>query len=171
MLQTVNSLHIHPKNKLLLYHWYILSKLSWHLTLADLSKIWIFCEHLDNVVTKYIRQWLELPISATLSAIMLSHNKFALSFQLPSVKFIQCQIVLRCALKSLEDDAITKLWKSTNCGTNIQYDNYKNTKHVLKIVRADYAEKLASKLPSQGFVVSFLLEKSLKRLNSLWSRA
>ena len=56
MLQTVDSLHIHPKNKLLLYHRYILSKLSWHLTVADLSKTWI-CEHLDNVVTKYIRQW------------------------------------------------------------------------------------------------------------------
>ena len=54
MLQIVGSLHIHPKNKLLLYHRYILSTLSWHLTVADLSKTWI-CEHLDNVVTKYIR--------------------------------------------------------------------------------------------------------------------
>ena len=170
MLQTVDSLHIHPKNKLLPYHLYISSKLSWHLTVADLSKTWV-CEHLDNVVTKYIHQWLELPISATLSAIILSHNTFGLSFQLPSVKFIQCQTVLRSALKSSEDDAITKLWKSTNFGTNIQYDIYKNTKHVLKIFRADHAEKLQSKLPSQGFIISLLLEKSLRRLNSLWSRA
>jgi len=132
-----------------------------------LSKTWI-CEHLDNVVTKYIRQWLELPISATLSAIMLSHNNFGLSFQLPSVKFIQCQTVLRSALKSSEDEAIIKLWKSTNCGTNIQHDTYKN---VLKIVSGNYVEKLQFKLPSQGFIISFLLEKSLKRLNSLWSRA
>ena len=28
MLETVDSLHIHPKNKLLLYHRYILSKIS-----------------------------------------------------------------------------------------------------------------------------------------------
>ena len=170
MLQTVNSLHIHPKNKLLLYHRYILSKLSWHLAVADLSKTWI-CEHLDNVVTKYIRQWLDLAISATLSTIVLSHNNFGLSFQLPSARFIQCQTVLRSALKSSQDDAITKLWKSTNCGTNIQYDTYKNTKHVLKTVRADHAEKLQSKLPSQGFIISFLLEKSLKRFNSSWSKA
>ena len=117
MLQTVDSLHIHSKNKLLLYHRYILSKLSWHLAVADLSKTWI-CELLDNIVTKYIRQWLELPISATLSAIILSPN----------------------------------------CGTNIQYDTYKNTKHVLKIVHADHAEQFQSKLPSQGFIISFLLE-------------
>ena len=77
------------------------------------------------------------------------------------------QTVLRPALKSSEDDAVKKLWKSTNCGTNIQYDTYNNTKHVLKIVRADRAEKLQSKLPSQGFIISFLLEKSLKRLNYL----
>ena len=57
------------------------------------------------------------------------------------------------------------------CGTNIQYDTYKNTKHVLKIVRADHAEKLQSKLPYQSFIILFLLEESLKRLNSLWSRA
>ena len=170
MLQTVDSLHIHPKKKLLLYHRYILSKLSWHLTVADLSKTWI-CEHLDNVVTKYIRQWLDLPISATLSAITLSHKNFGLSLQLPSVKFIQCQTVLRSALKSSQDDTITRLWKNTNCGTNIQYDTYKNAKHVLKTIRADHAEKLQSKLPSQGFIISFLLEKSLKRLNSLWSKA
>ena len=170
MLQTVDSLHIHPKNKLLLYHRYILSKLSWHLTVADLSKTWI-CEHLDNVVTKYIRQWLDLPISATLSAIILSHKNFGLSLQLPSVKFIQCQTVLRSALKSSQDDTITRLWKNTNYGTNIQYDTYKNAKHVLKTIRADQAEKLQSKLPSQGFIISFLLEKSLKRLNSLWSKA
>ena len=127
MLQTVDSLHIHPKNKLLLYHRYIPSKLSWHLTVADLSKTWI-CEHLDNVVTKYIRQWLEFPISATLSAIMLSHNSFGFSFQLPSVTFIQCQTVLRSALKSSEDAAITKLWKTpivelTSSMTLIQIEN------------------------------------------------
>ena len=96
---------------------------------------------------------------------------FCLSLQLPSVKFIQCQTVLRSALKSPQDDTITRLWKNTNCGTNIQYDIYKNTKYVLKNVRAEQAEKLQSKLPSQGFIISFLLEKSLKRLNSLWSKA
>ena len=66
---------------------------------------------------------------------------------------------------------ITRLWKNTNCGTNIQYNTYKNTKHVLKTVHTDHTKKLQSKLPSKGFITSFLLEKSLKRLNSLWSKA
>ena len=147
MLQTVDYLHIHPKNKWLLYHRYILSKLSWHLTVAGLSKTWV-CEYFNNVVTTYIRPWFDLPISATQSAINLSHNNCGLSYQLPSVKFMQCQTVLRSALKSSQDDAITKLWKNTNCGTNIQCDTYKNIKHVLKAVRPDQAEKLQSKMPS-----------------------
>ena len=71
MLKQIDSCHIHPKNKLLLCNRYVLSKLSWHLTVADLSKTWI-CQHLDNLVSKYVRQWLELPISGTLSTIVLS---------------------------------------------------------------------------------------------------
>ena len=121
MLKTVDSLHVHPKDKLLLYHCYVLSKLSWHFTVTDLGKTWI-SETLDNIVSKYIRQWLEFPISATLSSIVLSSTKFGLAFQLPSVKFQQCQTVLRSALKSSKDEAIVR---DTNCGTNIQYDIYK----------------------------------------------
>ena len=169
MLQTVESLHIHPQNKFLLYHRHTLSKLSWHLTVANLSKTWT-CDHLDNVVTKYIRQWLELPIFATLGAIILSHNNFGLSFQPPSVQCIQCQTVLRSALKSSEDGTIIKLWKNNNCGTNIQDDTCKHTKHILKIACDDHAEMLGSKLPSQGFIIASLLEKSLNRLNYLWSK-
>jgi len=41
-------LNIHPRNKLLLYYRYVLSKISWHLTVAGLGKTWI-SENLDNV--------------------------------------------------------------------------------------------------------------------------
>ena len=64
MLKTVDSLYIHPNIKLLLYHRNILSKISWHFAVTDLGKKWI-SENLDNIVSKYIREWFELPISAT----------------------------------------------------------------------------------------------------------
>ena len=99
LLNKIDTLRILPKNKLLLYHRYVLSKISWHLTVADLSKTWVI-EHLDNLVVKFVRIWLELPISATLSGISLPNNKFGLNLQLPSVKFQQCQTVLRTTLKS-----------------------------------------------------------------------
>ena len=58
------DLPLHPKNKLLLYSKYLLSKLSWHFTVANLPRTWV-CEHLDNNVAKYLRKWLDLPLSTT----------------------------------------------------------------------------------------------------------
>ena len=54
---------------------------------------------------------------------------------------------------------------------NLQYDSYKNTKHVLKMVRHEHTGKLQSQLQSQGFIITFLLNHSLTQLNSLWSSA
>ena len=51
---------------------------------------------------------------------------------------------------------------------NVQYDSYKNTKHVLKMIRQEHTEKLKIQLPSQGFIISFLVDHSLTTLNSLW---
>ena len=170
MLENIDSLTIHPRNKLLLYDRYVLSKISWHLTVADLGKTWI-SEHVDNIVTKYVRQWLDLPISATISSIIPSHKNFGQAFQLPSIKFQQCQTTLRSSLKSSCDETITKLWKNTSFGTNIQYDVYKNTKQVLKSIRNEHTNRLQSHLPSQGFIIAFLLDHSLHKLNSLWSKA
>ena len=101
--------------------------------------------------------------------IILPQNQFGLNLQLPSVKFLQCQNVLRTSLKSLQNDAIISLRKNTSNSMNLQYDSYKNTKHVLQVVRLEHKEKLKSQLPSLGFITSFLLDHSLETLNSLWS--
>ena len=55
LLNNIDVIPCHPKNKLLLYHRYILSKLSWHLTTADLNKTWVV-ENLDSAATRYIRK-------------------------------------------------------------------------------------------------------------------
>ena len=125
-LNTIDSLPLHPKNKVLLYNRYLLSKISWHLTVCDLSKTWII-QHLDNNVSHCIRKWLDLPISSTLSNILLPREKFGLDIILPSTKFTQCQTVHRNALKSSPNEAIRNLWKDTSNNKNVQYDMYKNT--------------------------------------------
>ena len=55
MLTNIDSLSILPKNKLLLYQRYLLSKLSWHLTVANLAKTWVI-ESLDPIIIRFIRQ-------------------------------------------------------------------------------------------------------------------
>ena len=54
---------------------------------------------------------------------------------------------------------------------NVQYDSYKNNKQILKAVHQQHTEKLQSQLTSQGIIISFLLEHSMRSLNSLWSSA
>ena len=168
LLTQIDSLPLHPKNKLLLYSSYLLSQVSWHLTVADLSKTWIV-ENLDNQVSAFIRRWLDLPISATLSGIILSKNQFGLNLILPSVKFMQCQTVYHNALKSSPNKNIQSFWKNTSQSMNIQYDVYRNTRDVLKAVRSEHKERLQNHLVSQGTVLSFIFDHSLPMASKIWT--
>ena len=73
------------------------------------------------------------------------------------------------SLQSLQHGTITSFWKNTIQSMNVPYVLYKNTKNVLKVVRQLHTEKLHSQLPSQGFIITFLLKHSLTQLNSVWS--
>ena len=168
-MSKINDLPCHPKSKLLLYHPFLLSKLSWNLTIADSSKTWII-DNLDSIVSKYIRQWLELPISATLSSLIINKSKYGISLILPSIKFIQCQTTIRNTLKSSPNNDIKDLWKDTSYHTNIQYDQYRNTKHALKSIQTNHEDRINHELLSQGFVISSILKYSLSRTSFLWSK-
>ena len=168
LMTQIDRIPCHPKNKLLLYHRFVLSKLSWHFTIANLGKTWVV-ENVDNLVTSYIRQWLELPISATLSTLILPKSKYGINFILPSTKFLQCQAVIRNALKSSPNSDINSLWPQTSFGCNIQYDQYKNTKQVLTAIQKDNECRITHELKSQGFVISCILNHASSKTRSLWS--
>ena len=168
MLKEIDELPLHPKNKILLYNRYLLSKISWHFTVSDITKTWVN-ESLDNIACKYIRKWLELPISATISNVLLPCNKFGLNIILPSTKFLQCRTVSRQALKSSPNQEINRLWKETSDHKNIQYDIYQNTKDVLSAVRREHEERLQHHLISQGSFFSNIMKYSTLSFNSIWS--
>ncbi|CAB4027156.1 Alkaline phosphatase, partial [Paramuricea clavata] len=136
--------------------------------MTDISQTWV-CETLDGIATKYIRKWLELPISATLSNVYLPYNKFGLNVILPSTKFIQCQTVSRSALKSSINENIRELWSITSTNRNIQYDIYSNAKDVLKAFRQKNEQRLQNNLMSQGSFFSNIVKNSTLAFNSLWS--
>ena len=119
-MKGIDDLPLHPKNKLFVYHRYVLSKISWHFTVADLTKTWV-TENLDNLVSRYIRSWLDRPVSATLTSLALTKNQFGLNLQMPSVKFTQCQTVARNILLSYPNPNVQALWKNTSNRTNLQY--------------------------------------------------
>ena len=168
LLSDIDKLPMHPKNKLHLYQRHVLSTISWHLTVANISKTWI-CENLDNMVSKYIPQWFELPVGATLRTTFLSKTKFGLNIQLPSTTLTQCQVILRNALKSSTNQEVRDLWRCTSSNMNVQYDTYQNSKGVLKDSRASHEERLQNHLVSQGSFFSFVTDQSLLSLNPIWS--
>ncbi|CAB4026095.1 Hypothetical predicted protein [Paramuricea clavata] len=170
LMSDIDYKALHPKNKVILYNRYVLSKISWHLTVAPLSKTWV-TETINSVINQYIRKWLEIPISGTLSNIYLTHNKFGLNILPASVKFIQCQTVLRNALKTSPNDSIKELWKSTNNHINIQYDIHNSTKEVLKDFHSGQEDKLQHRLICQGSFFSNVAKISFSKLNTLWSAA
>ena len=89
IMQRINILPLHPKNKIALYSRYLLPKLSWHLTIADPSKTWVI-QSLDSLCNQYIRDWLEIPISGTMDIVSLPKSKFGLNIIPVSTNFTQC---------------------------------------------------------------------------------
>ncbi len=168
LMSDIDLKPLHPKNKVLLYSRYVLSKISWHFTVATISRTWV-TENVDSLINKYIRKWLEVPISGTLSNVYLTSNKFGLNIIPTSIKFTQCQTVLRNALKTSPNDSIKELWKSTNNYTNIQYDSYQSTKEVLKNFHSAQEDKLMDRLTCQGSFFSNISKFSLSNLNRIWS--
>ncbi len=159
LMTNIDSKPLHPKYKILIYSRYVLSKLSWHFTVTNLSKTWVV-ENIDSIVKSYIRKWLDIPISGTLSTVFLTRNKFGLNICPPSIKFIQCQTVLRNALKTSPNEEINKLWKSTSSSKNIQYDVCHSTKWFLRNFvpgkKTNYITNYPAKAPSLLMLQSFL---------------
>ena len=57
ILQDIDKLPLHPRHKIALYKSYLLSQISWDLTVANIGLTWVK-NNLDNVVSLYLRRWL-----------------------------------------------------------------------------------------------------------------
>ena len=88
------------------------SKISWHLTVADLPITWVK-QNLDSIASKFIRLWLETPIAGTLNIIRQSKYKIGLGIILISDRFTQCQVMLRNKLKNSSNQGITEIYDVT----------------------------------------------------------
>ena len=57
----------------------------------------------------------------------------------------------------------------TSYGTNLQYDQFQNTKQVLKSIQRDHEERINNTLLSHGLVISSVIKNSCQNLKGLWS--
>ena len=120
VLQDIDKLPLHPRNKIALYKSCLLSEISWDLTVANIGLTWVK-NSMDNVVSLYFRRWLEIPINGALDICLVSRTRFGLGLILPSTKLIQCQSVIRQRLKNSPNADIRAIYDDTSKGYNIQY--------------------------------------------------
>ena len=168
-LEKIDSLDIHPRNKILIYQKYVLGKISWHLTVTKIPSTWIK-EKLDNMVSSYMRSWLELPVSATLKIATLSRSKYGLNFINISTRFTQCQLTFRKALKNSANKNINKLHQVTRKGTNIRADSYLSTRDAIKRIRSNTEDEIKGELTTQSLVIKSIWEQSCAKYNSSWCK-
>jgi len=60
LMSKIDLIPCYPKNKLILYHRFVLSKFSWHFTIANPGKTWV-AENLDDLVM-FANGWIYLSV-------------------------------------------------------------------------------------------------------------
>ena len=136
-----------------------MSKLSWHLIVADIDQTWII-NSLDSLAHNYLRRWLEIPASGTLSTVMLTKNQLGLEILDISTKFKQCQVVMRQCLKNSCNQDINHL-AQVSSDKSKQYDNFNSTKNVIKSIRNDITKKIKEDLTTQELVIRHVWDSIL----------
>ena len=61
-ITTIDKLPLKNVNKLVIIQCYMYSKLRWKLSIYNLGETWVV-QNLDNVISKYVRKWCQLPVS------------------------------------------------------------------------------------------------------------
>ena len=116
-----------------------------------------------------MRKWLELPISATISALILNKSPYGINLVLSSTKSIECQTVIRNSLKSSSNFDMKAVWADTSYGTNLQYNEFQNTKQVLISIQQGHGERINNTILSQGLVISSVIKQSGQNFKGFWS--
>ena len=142
----------HPKNKMLIYQHYVLSKLSWKLTIADIDITWVK-QSLDIIVNQYVRIWLEIPIAFTLDIIQLSKRKFGICYVMSSTRFTQCQTVIRNNVRKSSNNDLVRIYYDSNCGTILQYNQFKSTKEVITQYQKNKEVLITTDLKTQSLEI------------------
>ena len=135
LLNLVTNLPLHPKNKLKIYHRYILSNISWDMTVTDISQTW-YKNNIDNFVMSHIRSWFEIPISGTLEILTLDRSYYGLNLIKPSTRAFQLKTNFRKVISQSSNSDIKKIHEITKEQCNIQYDEYKNSRDAVRAIKS-----------------------------------
>ena len=90
---TIDRLPLNALNKTSIIQKYVFSKYRWLFTIYDLSETWVV-ENIDNVIGKYLRKWLQLPVSANISHLSLTTRELEINFTFAKEVYQKCKLSL-----------------------------------------------------------------------------
>ena len=164
-MKKIDDLPLHPK-KMLIYQRYVLSKLSWNLTIADIDIIWVE-QSRDSIVNQYVK----IPVADTLDVIQLPKRKFGICYVMVSTRFIKCQAAIRNNLRKSLNNDVVRSYYDMNCDTNLQYDYFKSNKDVITQYRKNKEDRITTVLTTQSLAIKSLWEHGMKSAAKIWPKS
>ena len=112
-LKKIDLFPIHPFSKIHVVQSYVYSKFRWRFSMYPLTRSWIQ-SNLDSIVSKYIRKWLQIPISGNISHLKLPKLQLRIDFFSASDIYDQCKLTVRRILRTLVNPDIQQLYTKTS---------------------------------------------------------
>ena len=175
MLIVTSGLKISAQTKLKILSTYIHSQLLFPIRTYDLTSSWVG-QTLDAICIRFIRDWLEMPISACVTE-MLELPKSQGGLWIKTFKHLaeKMSLIKRHALRSSASTDVKQIWADTS-KRHVQTDELLITNTTvtaaIQELKKNHATKAATHLQGlecQGIVLKCIKEAISKNNVSLWS--
>ena len=123
-ITTIDRLPLTTQNKLSIVQQYVFSKFRWQFSIYELSETWIH-QNIDNIISKYVRKWCQLPACANVEHLSLTLQKLGLDFKFAASLYQQCKLTIRRILSQSQNNEIRRLYSLTS-PQNIRTDSLIN---------------------------------------------
>ena len=101
------------------------SKLRWHFSIYEFTETWVV-QNIDNLISKYVQKWLQLPVSANAKHLSFSVQNLGINFKFAKFVYKKCKLSVRRILSQSNNSEIQRLYKITE-HDNIPHDSLINS--------------------------------------------
>ena len=166
ILQDIDKLPLHPRHKIMLYKSYLLSQISWDLTVANIGLTWVkqfgqCCLVISSLMARNTNKWY-------IRYLFIVEDKV---WPGPYSTFNKTNTMPVSNMSTIENSLnadIRTIYEDTSKETNVQYDTFQSTCNVIKSIRKTKEDRVVQELKSQGLTLSFLLTDIISSIIKLW---
>ena len=112
-LAKIDLMPVKPLQKIAIVQKYVYSKLRWRFSIYPLTTTWV-SQNLENLVSKSLRKWLQIPISGNILHLSLPTSKLGLNFCSVTDLYQECQLSTRRILKTSQSEELRRIYSLTS---------------------------------------------------------